>query len=205
MATRRSPRVSNDPFWALVATSKRLLGPQGCPWDRAQTVSSLLPHLVEEAWELHAAWRQRNRRAFQEELGDVLYTVVFLAHLAEQEGRGTLTGMLSATRRKMVRRHPHVFGALKARTAREAYAHWQAAKRTEAPRRRSTSKQMQPLLAALEDPLLRTPRAAAALQRTLSRLQRETLRIEPPTRTRAKRVITPTRSPHLRSRSPGED
>jgi XTP/dITP diphosphohydrolase len=73
-----------DPFRALVATARRLQAPGGCAWDRAQTVPSLLPYLVEEAWEVFETVRSRHRRELPEELGDVLYTVLFMALVAER-------------------------------------------------------------------------------------------------------------------------
>lgn len=118
---RRTLRLSGDPFWDLVATAKRLQAPGGCAWDRAQTLQSLVPHLIEETWEVFEAVRSRRPRHLQEELGDVLYTVLFLALIAERRGFADLRTLLDATRRKMVRRHPHVFGTRYAATPRDAY------------------------------------------------------------------------------------
>ena len=142
-----SPRTS-DPFWALVATARRLQGPGGCPWDRAQTVNSLLPHLVEETWEVFEAVRSRHRRDVQEELGDVLYTVLFLALIAERKRQCRLTDLLTATRKKMVRRHPHVFGDKHAQTPNAAYQAWQDSKRREGRKRHSPTKAFRERLVA---------------------------------------------------------
>jgi|GEM_PF-5027450 len=80
-------------FGALVETARRLQAPGGCPWDRAQTVRTLLPHLIEETWEVFVSSRTRDRDHLREELGDVLYTVVFLTLLAEREGWFDLTAL----------------------------------------------------------------------------------------------------------------
>ena len=116
-------------------------------------MQSLLPHLIEEVWEVFCAATRQHRADLQEELGDVLYTVVFLTVLAERQGWFDLNSLLVDTRRKMVDRHPHVFGRKRARTAGEAYAHWQAAKRREGLRSGSPA-QIRPLLVALWEALL---------------------------------------------------
>jgi len=160
-----------DPFWDLVKTAQRLQGPGGCPWDRAQTIRSLLPHLVEETWEAFCAGRRRRYAHLEEELGDVLYTVIFLTLIAQRRKRFNLETLLKNTRRKMIRRHPHVFGSWRARTVREAYAHWQAVKRRERRLDVSSSKGLRPLLVALWD-LLRTcpPETPEVLLRRLRQL-----------------------------------
>ena len=160
---------STDPFWNLVAIATRLHGPGGCPWDRAQTVRSLLPHLIEETWEVFCAQRKRNRAELQEELGDVLYTVIFLTLLAERQGWFNLEKVLLSVQEKMVRRHPHVFGKKQARSAQEAYAHWQEAKRQETRRGRS-SNQLRPLIVELWDALRTNPQAPEVLRQTLREL-----------------------------------
>ena len=158
-------------FESLLATARRLLGPGGCPWDHAQTVESLLPHLIEEVWEAFEVHRSDSPAAFQEELGDVLYTTMFLALLAERAGTFKLAEMLDATRIKMVRRHPHVFGDGRARTAKQAYASWQRVKRRESARRRASgSKKLRPLLVALWESLHRDRGAIKALEQTLAAL-----------------------------------
>lgn len=136
----RQTTHDHDPFWDLVATAKRLHAPGGCAWDRAQTVHTLLPYLVEETWEVFETVRSRRTTQLAEELGDVLYTVLFLALKAERRGWCTLNGLLTATRRKMIRRHPHVFGARTAGNAAAAYRQWQAIKRTERKTAPSPSK-----------------------------------------------------------------
>ncbi len=165
----RSP-ASPDSFWNLVATARRLQGPGGCPWDRAQTVESLVPHLVEEVWEVYCAVRRHRRSDVEEELGDALYTVLFLSLLAERQGWFSLNALLRRSHAKMVRRHPHVFGNKQATTAQEAYAHWKASKRRE---RRSgvTSTRLRPLLVALFDGLFAHRGSLPAWRRAVEALE----------------------------------
>jgi tetrapyrrole methylase family protein/MazG family protein len=138
MGQRRSrPQPSDDPFWDLVRTARRLQAPGGCSWDRAQTIHSLLPYLIEETWEVFEAGRSRRYAHLEEELGDVLYTVLFMTLVAERQGRGSLRRLLRATREKMVRRHPHVFEGQDAPTPEAAFRRWQASKRLEGKRGRS--------------------------------------------------------------------
>lgn len=169
---RRVSQRPPDPFWDLVATARRLQGPGGCAWDRAQTLRSLVPYLVEETWEVFEAVQSRRPEHLQEELGDALYTVLFLTLLAERRGVTDLRTVLVETRRKMIRRHPHVFGRSRAATPRDAYATWQAAKRRERKPHASRSKVLRPLLVDWWDALRRQPQAAPALRLALSRLQR---------------------------------
>ncbi|HEX9781027.1 MAG TPA: MazG nucleotide pyrophosphohydrolase domain-containing protein [bacterium] len=157
-------------FTRLLATARRLQGPRGCAWDRAQTVESLMPCLVEETWELFDAVRTRHTAALAEEMGDVLYTVLFLIMLAERDGRGSLGGVLAGTRAKMVRRHPHVFGAKSADTAQEAYRHWQASKKLERRHSASPSKQLRKLLVDWWDWLGSGPDAPGQAGRALRAL-----------------------------------
>ena len=179
--SRRTPntRDSREAFGALVATARRLQAPGGCPWDRAQTVRSLLPHLIEETWEVFASARTRDHQHLREELGDVLYTVVFLTLLAERDGWFELSTLLEATRAKMIARHPHVFGTTQVATAAEAYRQWQSVKRRETPRHSSAnSKAVRPLMVALWRELLAHKHAAPrVLKRTLATLRSKTGRL----------------------------
>ena len=149
------PSLRADAFWSLVETSRVLQAPGGCPWDRKQTVATLLPCLVEEAWEVYEAV-QRNHSAdeLEEELGDLLYTVVFMAMRGEQDGALSLRRMLDKTHNKMIRRHPHVFANRPAKTATEAYRNWQAIKRGEGKTRKGPTKRLSRLLLTLWSYLL---------------------------------------------------
>ena len=160
------PQTIGDPFWELVATARRLQAPGGCSWDRAQTVTSLLPYLIEETWEVFEVIRSRRYEELQEELGDVLYTVLFLALIAERRGFCRLESMLTVTRGKMVRRHPHVFGASRADSPRAAYRSWQRSKQLEGARRHSPSRRFRKRLVEWWDWLHAHPGAGRAAQMT---------------------------------------
>jgi MazG family protein len=100
-----------------------------CPWDREQDERSIVPHTVEEAYELADAARAGDDRKLLDELGDVLYQVYFLALLLEERGAGDLAAVADNTREKLIRRHPHVFGEKRASDAAEAIRSWGQAKR----------------------------------------------------------------------------
>jgi MazG family protein len=101
-----------------------LRGPDGCAWDRAQSYDSVKGLLLEEAYEVIDAVNQRDFDGLEDELGDLLFQVVFYARLAEEERRFTLDDVIERLHAKLVRRHPHVFGETRARTPEEALASW---------------------------------------------------------------------------------
>src|SRR5690242_5376946 len=101
-------------FESLVALQARLRAPNGCPWDREQTHESLRTYLIEEAYEVLDALESGDPNKFAEELGDLLLQVIFHAELAAQAGRFNIGDVIERVNTKMVRRHPHVFGELKA-------------------------------------------------------------------------------------------
>jgi tetrapyrrole methylase family protein/MazG family protein len=103
---------------------EKLLGPDGCPWDREQTHESLCKHMLEEAQEAVDAVGTGDFVELCEELGDVLLQVVFHAKLAEKAGRFTLDDVIAGLCGKLVRRHSHVFGGEKAVSAEDAYRIW---------------------------------------------------------------------------------
>jgi ATP diphosphatase len=112
---------------------KRLRDPEtGCPWDREQTLSSLKPCVLEEAYELHAAMDNPDDKANHiEELGDVLLQVMFQSVMAEQEGRFTFDDVANAISDKLVRRHPHVFGSVDAKDSATVLRNWEQIKQME--------------------------------------------------------------------------
>ena len=119
-------------FEKLLAIMARLRGPDGCPWDREQTRTSLKPFLIEEAYEVLEAIEAANPAALREELGDLLFQVVFHTRLAEEDGAFTSADLLGRLIDKMVTRHPHVFAEASVDTPTEALAQWEAIKRREA-------------------------------------------------------------------------
>jgi uncharacterized protein YabN with tetrapyrrole methylase and pyrophosphatase domain len=100
-----------------------------CPWDREQDERSIVPHTVEEAYELADAARLGDDSKLLDELGDVLFQVFFLSLLLEERGAGDLAAVADNMRQKLIRRHPHVFGDVEAATAGEVLRNWGAIKR----------------------------------------------------------------------------
>ncbi len=102
--------TAGDRFDELVRIMATLRGPEGCPWDREQTLGSLRPFLLEETYEALAALDHGDMAGLREELGDLLFEIVFLARLAEEGGHFTVADAAADVGAKLVRRHPHVFG-----------------------------------------------------------------------------------------------
>src|SRR4051794_15705878 len=109
---------------ALVGLMQRLLAPGGCPWDREQTLETLIPYLVEETYEVVDAVASGDVEHHREELGDLLLQVVFQAELRQAQGAFGIDDVARGIVSKLVRRHPHVFGDVKAQTSDEALASW---------------------------------------------------------------------------------
>ena len=118
----------------LVEVVGRLNAPDGCPWDREQTHETLRPHLLEEVYEALEAIDRGDWVALEEELGDLLLQVLMHAEVAARAGTFTLADVVEQICRKLVRRHPHVFGDVRAETAEEVYRNWEVLKRAEKPR-----------------------------------------------------------------------
>jgi MazG family protein len=123
--------ASGEQFEALVRIMERLRAENGCPWDREQTHQTLKPFLIEEAYEVVEAIDEGDPKQIMEELGDLLFQVVFHAQLAAERREFTIGQVLAATAEKMVRRHPHVFGDTTASTAGEVLEQWEELKRKE--------------------------------------------------------------------------
>jgi MazG family protein len=102
-----------------------------CPWDREQDERTIVPHTVEEAYELADAANRGDDRKMLDELGDVLFQVVFLSLLLEERGEGDFAAVAEHCRQKLIRRHPHVFGDVDASTAAEVLRNWDEIKRGE--------------------------------------------------------------------------
>lgn len=119
----------------LVAVVARLRGPDGCPWDRAQTHRSLVPYLLEEAYELASAVADEDPAAIKEELGDLLLQILLHAQIEAEAGRFDIADVADALREKLIRRHPHVFGQEKMETPEEVRAQWEELKKEEGRKR----------------------------------------------------------------------
>jgi XTP/dITP diphosphohydrolase/tetrapyrrole methylase family protein/MazG family protein/ATP diphosphatase len=100
-----------------------------CPWDREQDARSIVPHTVEEAYELADAASRDDTEAMVDELGDVLFQVLFLSLLLEERGEGDLAAVAEACAAKLIRRHPHVYGKRDLESAGEVLAQWEEIKR----------------------------------------------------------------------------
>src|SRR3989338_7767044 len=118
-------------FDSLLSVMARLRGEGGCPWDREQTRESLKPYLIEEAYEALEAIDEGSPEHIMEELGDVLFQVVFHSQVASEQGEFTMAHLLARLHDKMVRRHPHVFGDGAVANAQEALSQWERIKRGE--------------------------------------------------------------------------
>jgi len=118
-------------FESLLSVASKLLGPEGCPWDRTQTFRSLQPYVLEEAHEVIEAVDTEDDKKIIEELGDLLYTIVFYAKLAEKEKRFVMDDVIEGVKEKLIRRHPHIFGDVHAETPEEVMRHWEKIKKAE--------------------------------------------------------------------------
>jgi len=123
--------IMSQEFAKLAELTAHLRGPDGCPWDRAQDYDSVKGLLLEEAYEVVDAVNARDFDAMEDELGDLLFQVVFYSRLAEEERRFTLDDVVRRVHAKLVRRHPHVFGETRAANAEEALKSWLSVKETE--------------------------------------------------------------------------
>jgi len=115
----------SDAFDRLVAIMDRLRDPDGCPWDREQTMSTLSGYLLEEAYEVVDAIAADDGSRLREELGDLLLQIVFLARIARERGWFDIDGVADAISEKMVRRHPHVFGDREVSGSAEVKRNWE--------------------------------------------------------------------------------
>ena len=115
-------------FERLLAVIQRLRGPDGCPWDREQSPRTLRPSLMEEAWECVSAIDNGDDANLEEELGDLYLLVTMMAWMKEQEGSFSVSSALTHIADKLVRRHPHVFGASEAKSVEQVLTQWDAIK-----------------------------------------------------------------------------
>ena len=124
----------SDPLAAmqrLLGIMDKLRDPGGCPWDREQTLRTLTPYLLEEAHEVIEAIEAGDAAHHKEELGDLLFQVVFQARIAREEGKFDFAGVCDAIGEKLTRRHPHVFGEVTVSGSREVVKNWEKIKADE--------------------------------------------------------------------------
>lgn len=125
-------------FEALVALQARLRAPSGCPWDREQTHDSLRTYLLEETYEVLDALDTGDAPKFADELGDLLLQIVFHAQLAAEAGKFDIADVIERIHTKMVRRHPHVFGRVRAETSAQVLKNWEQLKAEERAKSRDS-------------------------------------------------------------------
>jgi XTP/dITP diphosphohydrolase len=131
------PAAPHPELDELIAVLEKLRAPGGCVWDREQTHASLVQYLVEETFELVDAIEAGTRDELIEELGDVLYQVIFHADIAAEAGEFTLEDVARHMREKMIARHPHVFGDVTVQTSDDVVATWESVKAVEKAHRTS--------------------------------------------------------------------
>ena len=120
-----------ESFEQLVNLTRKLRGEGGCPWDKKQTIESMKKSILDEAQEVADAIDNKDMENLQEELGDLLFVIVFISNIAKEEGIFDLKDSLKGIHDKLIRRHPHIFGDKKATTADEALALFNEAKKLE--------------------------------------------------------------------------
>ena len=125
-----NPRMKRS-FDDLVQLMTRLRGPDGCPWDRKQTLPDLKPYVIEEAYEVVDAIDRNDRAALLEEIGDFLLEAVFITEITREEGTFDVYDSITAIHDKLVRRHPHVFGDVEAKDAEQVLVNWEKLKQDE--------------------------------------------------------------------------
>lgn len=118
-------------FEQLVQVMAALRGPKGCPWDKAQTHESIKRNTIEEAYEVASAIEEGNYEKLKEELGDLLLQVVFHSQMASEANRFNIADVIRDLVRKLIERHPHVFGEKRVETPEQALAQWESMKANE--------------------------------------------------------------------------
>ncbi len=134
-------------FDDLLDIATYLNGPSGCPWDHKQTFNSLQPYVLEEAHEVVEAVDRGNDKEIIEELGDLLYTVIFYAKIAEKDKRFSIQEILDGINQKLIRRHPHVFEDLKVNSEEEVVENWERIKKEKEGKRKKEFLKELPALA----------------------------------------------------------
>ena len=131
-ASPAARRKGVDQLARLLEIMARLRRPgDGCPWDLEQTIDTIKPNLIEEAYEALDAMESGNREHLAEELGDLLLQIVFQSQIAAQEGTFNFADVARGISEKLIRRHPHIFGDVKVADSKEVLRNWDAIKKTE--------------------------------------------------------------------------
>lgn len=141
------------PVDRLRAIMHRLRAPGGCPWDAEQTHESLLPHLIEEAYEVAEAIRSGDRDAIVDELGDLLLQPVFHAEIASETGAFDLDSIAASIGDKLIRRHPHVFGNSEVSDSADVLRQWDEIKQAEKGAKTSVTAKLEPFIKKANDGL----------------------------------------------------
>jgi len=126
-----------DSFQKLLGIMAALRAENGCPWDREQTRESLTPYLVEETYEVLEAIEENSPHKIKEELGDLLFQIVFHCQLAKERGEFSIEDVIDAISNKMIGRHPHVFGNANYETSEQVLKQWEERKKEEGKNRES--------------------------------------------------------------------
>src|SRR5213082_2714415 len=131
-------KKTGEKFERAVEIMARLRAPGGCPWDREQTFDSIKPYTLEETYEVLEAIDNRDWDELTGELGDLLLQVLFYSQMAKEQGTFSIDDVLDRLSTKLVDRHPHVFGEVKAETPSEVLRNWEALKAEEKKKRLET-------------------------------------------------------------------
>jgi tetrapyrrole methylase family protein/MazG family protein len=155
----RSDRAIGGEIAALRKTLRALRGPGGCPWDRERDIDDMISYLIEESYELLQAEKGKNWRHVEEELGDVFFILLFIHELLLEKRDTSLAAIVARVHKKIVTRHPHVFGNTSVANSSESLAEWERMKRSE--------RRIRPASGVLSNIPAKLPplRRAAAVQR----------------------------------------
>jgi MazG family protein len=140
---------TGEKFERAVNIMARLRAPGGCPWDREQTFDSIKPYTLEETYEVFEAIENRDWEELPGELGDLLLQVLFYSEMAREAGYFSIDDVLDRLSNKLVDRHPHVFGDVKAETAKEVVRNWEALKKAEKAAKTTEEPEHEPLLSSI--------------------------------------------------------
>lgn len=173
-----SPDLPSDPLERLLWVMRRLRAPDGCAWDRAQTPETIAPYTIEEAYEVADAIRHLDPdrpisvQNYKEELGDLLFQVVFYAQMADEAGQFSFPDVAAAIADKMIRRHAHIFAEFPAESPEEIHKMWENLKAEERARKASEAMESGTKPSLLDD----VPVALPGLTRAI-KLQKRAARV----------------------------